>query len=70
MSAHINRFIDRVKALDHQKQREVVLSVMEARDLLGDITKLLLKLQELETQAHNTADAQEVIEVRLEGGNF
>lgn len=70
MSAHINRFIDRVKALDHQKQRDVVLSVMEARDLLGDITKLLLKLQELEAQLQPAAGTQEVIEVRLEGGNF
>ena len=70
MSAHITRFIDRVKALDHQKQREVVLSVMEARDLLGDVTKLLLKLQDLEAQLQPSAGAQEVIEVRLEGGNF
>jgi hypothetical protein len=70
MSAHINRFIDRVKALDHQKQRDVVLSVMEARDLLGDITKLLLKLQDLEAQLQPAAGSQEVIEVRLEGGNF
>lgn len=70
MSAHINRFIDRVKALDHQKQRDVVMSVMEARDLLGDITKLLLKLQDLESQLQPAADSQEVIEVRLEGGNF
>lgn len=70
MSAHINKFIDRVKALDHQKQREVVMSVMEARDLLGDITKLLLKLQDLEAQVNKTDETQEVIEVRLEGGNF
>lgn len=70
MSAHINRFIDRVKALDHQKQRDVVMSVMEARDLLGDITKLLLKLQDLESQLQPAADSQEVVEVRLEGGNF
>jgi len=70
MSAHINRFIDRVKALDHQKQRDVVMSVMEARDLLGDITKLLLKMQDLESQLQPAADSQEVIEVRLEGGNF
>lgn len=70
MSAHINKFIDRVKALDHQKQREVVMSVMEARDLLGDITKLLLKLQDLEAQVNKSVETQEVIEVRLEGGNF
>jgi hypothetical protein len=70
MSAHINRFIDRVKALDHQKQRDVVMSVMEARDLLGDITKLLLKLQDLESQLQPAAESQEVVEVRLEGGNF
>lgn len=70
MSAHINRFIDRVKALDHQKQRDVVLSVMEARDLLGDITKLLLKMQELQAQIQSSSSAQDVVEVRLEGGDF
>ena len=70
MSAHINRFIDRVKALDHQKQRDVVLSVMEARDLLGDITKLLLKMQELQAQLQSQSNAQDLVEVRLEGGDF
>jgi hypothetical protein len=43
---------------------------MEARDLLGDITKLLLKMQELQAQLQSQSNAQDVVEVRLEGGDF
>jgi len=67
MSLHINRFIDRVRAAESRQQREVTLPVTEARDLLADITRLLLKLES--TSAPTTAEP-EVIEVQLSGGTF
>lgn len=67
MSLHINRFIDRVRAAESRQQREVTMTLTEARDLLADITRLLLKL---ESSAVTTAAAPEVVEVQLSGGTF
>lgn len=67
MNLHITRFIDRVRAAESRQQREVTMNLNEARDLLADITRLLLRLE-----SHTTA-AQvkpEVTEVRVSGGTF
>jgi hypothetical protein len=45
MSNSINRFIDKVRAAESRQQKEVSLSLQEARDLHNDITRLLLKLE-------------------------
>ena len=67
MSLHINRFIDRVRAAESRQQREVTMTLTEARDLLADITRLLLKI---ESSAASTTTEPEVIEVQLNGGTF
>ena len=66
MSLHINRFIDRLKAADARRQKDLVMSLQDARDLHADITKLLLALQELQRDQQNTA----VTDVQIEGGSF
>ena len=68
MSLHINRFIDRIKAAESRQQRDIILSIVEARDLHADITKLLLVLQALQEPADNTNT--DVITVSMDGGNF
>lgn len=68
MSLHINRFIDRIKAAESRQQRDIILSITEARDLHADITKLLLVLQALQEPA-NTSNA-DVITVSMDGGTF
>ena len=68
MSLHINRFIDRIKAAESRQQRDIILSIVEARDLHADITKLLLVLQALQEPTVNTNT--EVITVSMDGGNF
>lgn len=45
MSGPIDRFLDRVRAAESRNQREIVMTVMEARDLHADITRLLLRLE-------------------------
>lgn len=67
MSLHINRFIDRVRAAESRQQREVTMTVTEARDLLADITRLLLKL---ESASALTPAEPEIVEVQLSGGTF
>lgn len=68
MSLHINKFIDKIKAVESRRQGEVVLTINEARDLHADITKLLLILQHLQEQ--KTTDTSEVVTVELTGGSF
>ena len=67
MSLHINRFIDRVRAAESRQQRDVTMTLTEARDLLADVTRLLLKL---ESTAVSTSAESEVVEVQLSGGTF
>lgn len=68
MSLHINKFIDKIKAVESRRQGDVVLTINEARDLHADITKLLLILQTLQDQ--KTTSASDVVTVELAGGSF
>jgi hypothetical protein len=69
MSLHINRFVDRLRASETRGQREISLSMNEARDLHADITKLLNTLEILRAElAQKTQES--VITVEVEGGTF
>lgn len=68
MSLHINRFIDAIKAAESRGQRDLTMSLRDAKDLHGDITKLLLTLESLHTQ--NKQSKQETVVVELNGGSF
>lgn len=70
MSLHINKFIDRIKAAESRSQRDVTLTINEARDLHADITKLLIGVQELQQQLLTSQQEQSVISVELDGGKF
>jgi hypothetical protein len=69
MSLHINRFVDIVKAHEARGQRDLVMPIRDAKDLHGDITKLLLAVTELQRQLLEQKQ-QEVIEVTLTAGKF
>lgn len=68
MSLHINRFIDTLKATEARGQRDIHLSLREAKDLVGDITKLLLTMESLRDQI--TAANTEVQSLEINGGSF
>jgi hypothetical protein len=65
MSLHINRFLDTVRAAESRGQRDIHLTLTEARDLHRDITKLLLSLENL----RNTS-GKDTITVEMSGGSF
>jgi len=67
MSLHINRFIDSIKAAESRGQKDLVIPMRDAKDLHGDITKLLLALEQLHKKQ---AATNEPIEVILSGGSF
>jgi len=67
MSLHINRFVDAIKAAESRGQRDLTMSMRDARDLHADITKLLFTLEQLRSQP--AADDQ-MVQVELQGGTF
>ncbi len=67
MSLHINRFVDAIKAAESRGQRDLTMSLRDAKDLHSDITKLLLTLEGM----RNLKPAQEqTIVVEMSGGTF
>ena len=66
MSLHISRFIDRIKAAESRGQRDMVISLQDAKDLHADITKLLLALQATATRSQPAA----ATEIEIQGGSF
>jgi hypothetical protein len=68
MSQHINRFIDRLRQAENRQQRDIVLSISDARDLHADITRLLIMLEQ--TRQEPQAKSQETQEIQVSGGIF
>ena len=64
---HINKFIDKIKMLESKQAKNFTMSLREAKDLHGDITKLLLVLQTLQTTKE---ESDEVQQVYITGGDF
>ena len=69
MTVHLNKFIDRVRSQESRGARDLVLTIQDARDLHADITRLLLELQRLR-EAASAGPQNQVVEVRMQGGNF
>lgn len=67
MSLHINRFIDSIKAHESRGQRDITMSLKDAKDLHADITKLLLVLEQLRQPSTPTNNT---IQVEITGGTF
>jgi len=70
MSIHINKFIDKIKATESRNLRDLTMSIIDARDLHADITKLLLAVQALQERGQAAAPTANVISVEVEGGTF
>jgi len=66
MSLHIHRFIDLIKVSEARGQKDLQMTLRDAKDLHADITKLLLTLE----QMRDKSTKEEVIQVELVGGAF
>ena len=64
---YINRFIDRIRSADSRKQRDFTMSMLEAKELHADITKLLLALHVYQTQTIPTVNDTKI---EVDGGTF
>ena len=68
MSLHINRFVDTIKAAESRGQRDLTMSLRDAKDLHSDITKLLLTLEGMRSQ--KPLAKEQTITVEMSGGSF
>ena len=62
-----NRFIDAIKAAESRGQRDLTMSLRDAKDLHSDITKLLLTLEGIRNMKPTK---EETIIVEMSGGSF
>lgn len=67
---HINKFIDRLRGFEARGQKDFNMSLADAKDLHADITKLLLRVQALQEKSQTPEKTDDVIEVKLTGGQF
>jgi hypothetical protein len=70
MSLHIHRFVDAVKAAEARGQRDLQMTLRDAKDLHADITKLLITLEQMRKTPESGASTADVITVELTGGTF
>lgn len=68
MSLHIHRFVDAIKAAEARGQKDLMMTLRDAKDLHADITKLLITLEQMRKPSPNNDDS--VIKVELTGGSF
>jgi len=66
---HINKYIDKIKMLESKKAQTMTMSMREAKDLHGDITKLLLVLQTFQ-EPKEVEEEPDVQYVEITGGGF
>lgn len=67
MSLHIHRFVDLIKATEARGQRDLFMSIKDAKDLHADITKLLVTLEQLREELDQQRAA---VSITLDGGGF
>jgi hypothetical protein len=66
---NLQKFIDRVQGAEARGQRDVSISITEARAMHGELTRLLLELQASRERAAQQPQ-EEVIQVSVNGGSF
>jgi hypothetical protein len=63
---HIKKFMDKMSVVESKMNKDIVLSIVDARGLRDDITRLLADLHELSSNS----DKNEIINVQIKGGSF
>lgn len=63
---HIKKFMDKMSVVESKMNKDVVLSITDARGLRDDISRLLADLHELSTKTNQP----EVLDIQIKGGSF
>lgn len=65
--SRIEKFLESVRVAESRQQREIIMSLTEARDLHTELTRVLLALHE----AHERSSSARATEIRdISGGDF
>lgn len=65
--SRIEKFLESVRVAESRQQREIIMSLTEARDLHTELTRVLLALHE----AHEKSNSVRATEIRdISGGDF
>lgn len=67
MSVHITRFVDRLQSFEARNAKEFSCSIVDAKNLHRDITRLL---SEIDTLRQEKTATEQVTWVELRGGDF
>lgn len=66
LTLHLKNFNNKVKVMNQTNSKELVLTKLEAQNLLSDIVDLLAHCTEL-TKVQETENS---VNVKMDGGNF
>jgi len=69
MTIHINRFVDRLQGFEARGTKDFIMPMSDAKGMHADITRLLLELETLR-QTTDAAQAEQVINLQVDGGSF
>lgn len=64
---YIKKFIDKVSLMESKTNKDLVISLTDARGLRDELSKLLTDLHELQ---YGKSKKDEVIQVEIVGGKF
>ena len=64
---YIKKFIDKISYMENKNNKDVVLTMIEARGLRDEVSKLLADLNEKD---NNKKQENPVIEIQIQGGSF
>ncbi len=68
MTLQIQKLINRVRIGDARGERNLILSITEAKDIVAEITLLLLQLESF--RSAQQSDEVTMQDVRVSGGSF
>lgn len=70
----VEKLVQRLKSAELSNQKEIRMSVQEAREIITDLSILTSKManhvQEISERLKKLESNQDIIEVKMEGGNF
>jgi hypothetical protein len=69
MTIHLSKFIERVQGQQARGAKDFIMPITDAKGMHADLTQLLLELTALKESA-TTAQNNEIISIKMDGGSF
>ena len=69
VSIHLQRFIERLQGFEARGAKDFIMPITDAKGMHADLTQLLLELTALKESA-TTAQNNEIISIKMDGGSF